>query len=351
VLSCEDIEGKLSQLESNSEDWQGKVIWPELYAQIDKKIVQVLSHCLVFKIPVPMSALEAVCESISGHQEKLNQAIDLGLIEVGSEVEESDRIYRVLRILPHIISSIKLPEVPDVYSLYEKGSEKLFELWGKEDNGNEEKWREIFRLKFANKENSERFRQGFSRMLEAECYQADEAYESELRQNKTEISEDSLCIQLEEYLYQGEWRKADEETAFIFYQVMALKNIRRGDIYENIQISILKEIDQLWVLYSHHKFGFSVQKEIYQSLGGTEEYNEKVLEAFGNKTGWRQGGKWLYYPKLTFSLDTHWVGHLPVLSLKIEGYGIGLFSRVLGQGETMLIPNYLLRRYLKDFNT
>ncbi|NEP80954.1 MAG: CHAT domain-containing protein, partial [Okeania sp. SIO3B3] len=42
VLSCEDIEGKLSQLESNSEDWQGKVIWPELYAQIDKKIVQVL---------------------------------------------------------------------------------------------------------------------------------------------------------------------------------------------------------------------------------------------------------------------------------------------------------------------
>ncbi|MGB3508425.1 MAG: hypothetical protein WBA93_04150, partial [Microcoleaceae cyanobacterium] len=158
ILSCEDIEGKLSQLEYSSEDWQGKIIWSELYAQIDEKIVRVLSHCLVFEIPVPMLALEAVCESISGYKEKLNRGIDLGLIEVSSEVEESDRVYRVSRILPRIISSIKLPEVPEVYSLYEKGSEKLFELWGMRDNISEEKWREFFRLKFANKENPDRFR-------------------------------------------------------------------------------------------------------------------------------------------------------------------------------------------------
>ncbi|NEQ75780.1 MAG: CHAT domain-containing protein [Okeania sp. SIO2C9] len=311
VLSCEDIDNRLSKLESSSEDWQGKVIWSELYAQIDQKIVQVLSHCLVFEIPVPMSALEAVCESISGYKEQLKRGIDLGLIEVSSEVEESERVYRVSRILPRIISSIKLPEVPEVYSLYKKGLKKLFEVWGRRDNRSQEKWREIFRLMFANKENPQRFRQGFYQMLDADFSEVDEAYESELRQSKTELSEDNLYVQLEEYLCQGEWIKADEETAFIFYQVMAFKDIDRHDIYEEIPLSILREIDQLWVKYSHGKFGFSVQKKIYQSVGGTKEYNEEVLEAFGNEVGWREGGEWLYWDDLTYRLDMHSVGTLP----------------------------------------
>ncbi|WP_287524758.1 GUN4 domain-containing protein [Okeania sp. SIO2C2] len=312
VLVCEDIEGKLSQLECSSEDWQGKIIWSELYAQIDKKIVRVLSHCLVFEIPVPMSALEAVCESIYGAQEQLNRSIDLGLIEVSSEVEESERLYRVSRILLRIISSIKLPEVPEVYSLYEKGSEKLFELWDTRYNESEEKWREIFRLKFANKKNPERFRQGFSQMLESgERHEADKTFESELRQNKTELPEDSLCVQLEEYMCQGEWRKADEETLFIFYQVMAFKDIEKHNIYDEIPLSILREIDQLWVKYSDGKFGFSVHKKIYQSVGGRKKYDEEVWEAFGNEVGWRQGGEWLYWDDLTYRLDTHCVGTLP----------------------------------------
>ncbi|MGD1714294.1 CHAT domain-containing protein [Dapis sp. BLCC M172] len=323
VLSCEDIEGKLNQLESSSEDWQGKIIWPELYAQIDEKIIQVLSHCLVFEIPVPMLALEAVCESISGYQEKLNQAVDLGLIEVSSEVEKSERVYRVSRILPRIISSIKFPEVPEVYSFYEKGSEKLFEVWGTADNESQVEWREIFRLKFANKENPERFRQGFSQMFNVESIEVDDAYESEFRQRKIELSEDCLYVQLEEYLCQGEWRKADEETAFIFYKVMALDNIQRNDICIKIPLSILREIDQLWVKYSNGQFGFSAQKKIYHNVGGTNKFDERVMEAFGDKVGWRQGGKWLFHSDSgmflahfrkewsSMSSDTHYMGHFP----------------------------------------
>ena len=98
-----------------------------------------MSHCLVFKISVPMLTLEAVCESIYGYQKQLKRGINLGLIEVGSEVEESERVYQVSRMLPRIISSIKLPEVPEVYSFYEKGSEKLFELWGTIRNENGER--------------------------------------------------------------------------------------------------------------------------------------------------------------------------------------------------------------------
>ena len=49
---------------------------------------------------------------------------------------------------------------------------------------------------------------------------ADTALESELRRLKDELPEENLCYQLEVYLRQGDWRKADEETAWLFYLVM-----------------------------------------------------------------------------------------------------------------------------------
>jgi hypothetical protein len=64
----------------------------------------------------------------------------------------------------------------------------------------------------------------------------------------------------------------------------------------------LRTIDQLWVKYSNGRFGFSVQKRIYQSLGGTKEYDEsEVWQKFGDKVGWRKKNEWLYYNDLTFS--------------------------------------------------
>ena len=63
----------------------------------------------------------------------------------------------------------------------------------------------------------------------------------------------------------------------------------------------LRTIDQLWVKYSNGRFGFSVQKRIYQSLGGTTKYYEKVWERFGDGVGWRENREWLYKEDLTFS--------------------------------------------------
>ncbi|MFM6304657.1 GUN4 domain-containing protein, partial [Planktothrix sp.] len=56
---------------------------------------------------------------------------------------------------------------------------------------------------------------------------------------------------------------------------------------------------------------FSVQKRIYQSLGGTRSYNQKVWKAFGDQVGWRVGGSWLYYKDLKFN-QTAKEGHLPL---------------------------------------
>ncbi|MFB2646041.1 GUN4 domain-containing protein, partial [Raphidiopsis sp. BLCC-F218] len=72
----------------------------------------------------------------------------------------------------------------------------------------------------------------------------------------------------------------------------------------------LRSIDQLWLKYSRGKFGISVQQQIYQSLGGTKEYNEKVWESMGDRVGWRQAGNWLYYEQLNFT-QTAPSGHLP----------------------------------------
>ena len=83
---------------------------------------------------------------------------------------------------------------------------------------------------------------------------------------------------------------------------------------DNFPCEDLRTINQLWLHYSKGKFGFSVQKEIYESLGGTREYNEKVWNQFGDRVGWRKGGKWLDYSDLTFNLNAP-QAHLPWLGI------------------------------------
>jgi len=131
---------------------------------------------------------------------------------------------------------------------------------------------------------------------------------------------------LRDLLVAGKWKEADRETDSCMLKVAKREQegwLDTEDI-DNFPCEDLRTIDQLWVKYSNGKFGTSVQKQIYQSLGGTSEYDEKVWEAFGEKVGWRQGGEWLYYSGLTFSLDTHYMGYLPLFgcdtSLWWEGW-------------------------------
>ena len=71
---------------------------------------------------------------------------------------------------------------------------------------------------------------------------------------------------------------------------------------DNFPCEDLQTIDQLWLHYSQGKFGFSVQKEIYESLGGTRE-SIKVWEKFGDRVGWRKGGSWGRYEDLNFDMQ------------------------------------------------
>ncbi len=134
---------------------------------------------------------------------------------------------------------------------------------------------------------------------------------------------------LRDLLAAGKWKEADQETAKVMLQ--AANREEAGYLrVEDIAIfpcDDLRTIDRLWVKYSNGKFGFSVQKKIYQSLGGTRGYNEKIWDAFGDRVGWRDKERWLYYNDLTFDLKAP-SGHLPVLrvSRHLSSFVFGIGS-------------------------
>lgn len=130
---------------------------------------------------------------------------------------------------------------------------------------------------------------------------------------------------LEQLLAAGKWKEADEETYSKMLEVAGKQqqgHSIRGELIgikdvRNFSCPDLRAMDRLWVKYSNGRFGFSVQKRIYQNLGGTKEFNGQVLLAYYEAIGWKQKGekgKWLPYSQLTFNTNAT-SGHLPA------GYG------------------------------
>ena len=137
---------------------------------------------------------------------------------------------------------------------------------------------------------------------------------------------------LRDLLVAKDWKEADLETEKRMLEVAGRESqgwLRVEDV-ENFPCQDLGTIDKLWVKYSGGKFGFSVQKQIYQDLGGTKDYDEKVWESFGDKVGWRKGGSWLSYSNLTFS-EGHYMGHLPVGTEVWDGFWSGFLLSSLAQ--------------------
>ncbi len=145
---------------------------------------------------------------------------------------------------------------------------------------------------------------------------------------------------LRDLLEAGKWKEADAETGRTMFQVAGRENeesLRKEDI-DNFPCEDLRIIDQLWLDASQRKFGFSVQKDIYQNLVGTREYEYEDWHRFGTQVGWKQGHNWLNYSDLIFNLTAP-KGHLPnsiyrhmqhVVIINKEGHvvfhGVSLFS-------------------------
>ncbi|MEM6868597.1 MAG: GUN4 domain-containing protein [Cyanobacteria bacterium P01_C01_bin.121] len=131
--------------------------------------------------------------------------------------------------------------------------------------------------------------------------------------------------QLEAYLAEGEWEKADHETLRLMLQTYGRElgqSLASRELL-NFPCEDLLRLDELWLRYSDGHFGFSVQKNIYLSdeVGGVADgkSDEEAFERFGDVVKWRNGASWEFdviYDTLAPE------GHLPC----VVGQGLTSFS-------------------------
>ncbi|AFY54411.1 GUN4 protein [Rivularia sp. PCC 7116] len=133
-----------------------------------------------------------------------------------------------------------------------------------------------------------------------------------------QIKEDDLrsekavdYTRLRDLLKAAKWKEADEETLRVMLKAAGVESqsYLYCDDFQKILCTDLRTIDQLWVKYSNGRFGFSLQKRIWESV--KRDYGK-----FGDRVGWRKGmffnREWLNYLELTFSPSAP-DGHLPSL--------------------------------------
>jgi hypothetical protein len=114
---------------------------------------------------------------------------------------------------------------------------------------------------------------------------------------------------LQELLAAADWQQADLETIQVILSVTKapdLESISPNDVRQ-FPCNELYVIDRLWTNYSQGRFGFSVQAQLYQSVGGSLEttiaQDYSVIERFGDRAGWRVNGNWQKCDDLDYTLN------------------------------------------------
>jgi len=120
---------------------------------------------------------------------------------------------------------------------------------------------------------------------------------------------------LQQLLAQQQFQAADHLTLEKLCELAGPAAVQRKWLYfsevDSFPVADLQILDQLWLTHSQGKFGFSVQRKIWLSLG-------KNWEELWPKIGWKTGNNWTRYPQ-EFTWDlTAPQGHLP-LSNQLRG--------------------------------
>ena len=151
----------------------------------------------------------------------------------------------------------------------------------------------------------------------------------------TEIWKGVQLNKLRRLLAANDWEEADNETQEVMIQAIGKKDKKTPYTkYEllNFPCTELHRIDQLWIYYSDDKFGFSVQKKIYESIGGQSDgkNDEGTWEKFGDLVGWRVNSSWIDKKNVTFDIRYSPPGNLPISNIggETSEYLRFLFSRI-----------------------
>ncbi len=120
---------------------------------------------------------------------------------------------------------------------------------------------------------------------------------------------------LQKLLAQREFERADVVTMQKLCELAGASAIERKWLYftevDSLPIADLQTIDKLWRVHSEGKFGFSVQRKIWLSVG-------KDFTKLWPKIDWKEGNNWTRYPgAFTWDMSAP-RGHLP-LSNQLRG--------------------------------
>ena len=120
---------------------------------------------------------------------------------------------------------------------------------------------------------------------------------------------------LQQLLAQQDFQGADVVTLQKMCELAGTAAVERKWIYftevVNLPVTDLTTLNRLWLMSSAGKFGFSVQRRIWLSVG-------KDYTKLWHKIGWKSGNSWTRYPKeFTWDISAP-EGHLP-LSNQLRG--------------------------------
>jgi hypothetical protein len=155
--------------------------------------------------------------------------------------------------------------------------------------------------------------------------QAEHHLRTQLEQERLQREQIDFASKLYEYLKSGKWEEADEETLEIMLRLAGREKEGWLDVasIQNFPRGELRAIDQLWEKSSNGHFGFSIQKRIWESIGGNLDADDQIRQAFGDRVGWRVNKKWLQVDDLSFKPSAP-VGHLPAVAVRLGGLSWGV---------------------------
>ncbi len=127
---------------------------------------------------------------------------------------------------------------------------------------------------------------------------------------------------LQDLLKEKKWSEADIHTYQLVEQIIKTAKQENKHVFIELkaiaQFSCpdLRTIDNLWEKYSDHKFGFSSQQKIWQSVNQKGDYSTETWRKFATKVGWKKGdvingSGYLLYDELNFDPSKAPQGQLP----------------------------------------
>jgi hypothetical protein len=120
---------------------------------------------------------------------------------------------------------------------------------------------------------------------------------------------------LKELLAAENWKEADKLTFDLILRLANKEETGSIDVASVAKLSCgeLREINELWLKYSEGRYGFTVQKGVWERVS-CKTVDEHIWTDFGWCVGWcGNDRKWLPYEEIGSSIFPP-VGHFPVAS-------------------------------------